>query len=200
MVVKTARLVFVLIAFGGLGCAGASLGGGTGGSGTGGSTGFGGDGPCNIYYGDGCKTGLGGSPGTGGITVDGGNGTVCVQLAEKYSATLSAAAACTPGAPDQCQAIVANVPAGCPTTLCNEQSYVNDAASVEAVRQSWVGEGCGPAIGCLLFRCDPPPAAVCVPVPSTGTSTSTGKTADVGICVPMGADGGLSGGAASDAG
>ena len=62
--------------------------------------------------GPGAATGscVAGAAADGGIGPDGGNGVICAQLAEKYSATLSTAAACTPGAPNQCQAIVANVP------------------------------------------------------------------------------------------
>jgi len=173
-----------VLALAGLACSGAPLGGGTGGRGAGGSTGFGGDSSQCTYY-DGCKSGLGGNVGTGGTIVDGGNRVICEQLAEKYSATVSAAAACTPGAPNQCQALVGNVPANCPDALCGNQSYVNDGSSVESVRDNWLSEGCGdPPRLCVSAACDPAPVpSVCVPVPSAGTST--GKSSSVGVCVPM---------------
>jgi hypothetical protein len=188
-----------VLALGGLACSGAPLGGGTGGRGAGGSTGFGGDGaPCTYY--DGCKGGLGGSGGSGGTIVDGGNSVICEQLAEKYAAVVSAAAACTPGAPNQCQALVGNVPTNCPDSLCGDQSYVNDGASVEAMRDSWLNEGCGgPPNLCIAIACDPAPTpSVCMPVPSAGTST--GKSSSVGICVPVSStDGGAPDAGATDA-
>ena len=188
-------LLAVVFALGGAGCAGAPLGGGTGGRGAGGSgfhglggnTGLGGDGPCNPYYGYGCKTGLGGSLGAGGIggAPDAGNGVICEQLAQKYSAVLSAAAACTPGAPGQCQVVVGNVPTNCPSSLCGQQSYVDDSysAELEEVRQSWLDEGCGGPPSTCITVCDPPPPSVCLPtIPGAVTGT----------CVPYGSDAGAS--------
>jgi hypothetical protein len=197
-VTPAALTIAAALALTGLGCSGAPLGGGTGGRGSGGSTGLGGDGaPCTEFYG--CQPGTGGVGGAGGSPIDGGNSALCDQLAAKYSAALSAASACTPGAPNQCQALVGNVPANCPESLCGAASYVNDGASVEAVRDSWLNEGCGgPPNLCIAIACDPVPS-VCVPVPSAGPST--GKSIGPGVCVPVSStDGGIRDAGASDAG
>jgi hypothetical protein len=156
-----------LLALTAVACSGAPLGGarGTGGSGDEGGTGCTPSGSC--------------VQGAGGIIPDAGNGSTCDQLAAKYAEVVRAAVGCIPGATDQCQALVGNVPSNCPDSECGNQSYVNDGASVEAVRQSWLAEGCGePPNECITSGCTSPPPSVCVLVGTTGTSlTGTCKPA-----------------------
>src|SRR3954470_7370858 len=146
-----------VVAFAAAGCNGAPLGGGTGGS-----KGTGGDGrPCNTY--PGCGTGSGGVNGSGGGA--GGNGALCDRLTAAYSSALTEALACTPGAPNQCQAVVATHPTACPGSSCGGQEYVNDGAMVEAVRGKWLA-ACEPEVHilCIALACDPPaPPSTCVP-------------------------------------
>jgi hypothetical protein len=191
--VKVARIAVPVLLT--LGCSGKPLDGG----GSGGSAGFGGA-PCTAA--NGCGGGgsggslgaAGGSPGTGGLSCQrtdscGGTsggpvdaGAVCEQLAERYQTVLAAARFCTPGAPNQCQSLVANVPSNCPGSVCSELMYVNDGASVEAARESWLGRSCAPNSLCIEKDCGTPPG-VCSPD---------------GICVFAGADGGT--GTATDGG
>src|SRR5580692_9463224 len=128
------------------GCSGAPRGGNNQGSG--------GGGPC-----PGSKSceqstvggATGGSSGTGGAV-----GGSCAELAAAYEAALTAALACTPGAPDQCQTLVAALPANCPD-LCGDQSFVNDGTLVETARENWLGAGCGgPPVACPAIACAPP--------------------------------------------
>jgi hypothetical protein len=164
------------VAFAAAGCSGAPLGGGSGGS-----TGAGGKvPPCTTYTG--CGTGAGGITGSGG-GAGGGDGALCAQSNAAYSSALTAALACTPGAPNQCQAIVATYPTVCPGSDCSNLQYVNDGTTVEAVRGEWLA-ACEPGvyIECIAIACDPPaPPISCVP-------TSPGAT--TGTCVPYGSDAG----------
>jgi hypothetical protein len=164
-----------VVAFAAAGCSGAPLGGGTGGS-----QGAGGDGaPCSTFTG--CGTGWGGTSGSGGTA--GGDGALCDQLSAAYSSALTAALSCTPGAPHQCQAVVATYPTACPGSSCGGQEYVNDGTTVEAVRGEWLA-ACEPDVHilCVAGACDPPaPPSTCVP-------TSPGAT--TGTCIPYGSDAG----------
>jgi hypothetical protein len=164
-----------VVAFAVAGCRGASLGGGTGGN-----NGAGGDGPpCTTYTG--CGTGAGGNNGSGGT--GGRDVALCAQSNAAYSSALTAAMACTPGAPNQCQAIVAAYPTVCPGSDCSNLQYVNDGTTVEAARQKWLAT-CEPEvrIECIATACDPPAApSTCVPT-SPGTATGT--------CIPYGSDAG----------
>jgi hypothetical protein len=165
--VKTTGAIVALLGISGLACAGAPLGGGNG---TGGSAP-----PCTTYTG--CGTGAGG---TGGV-----DPVLCGQIDSAYASALKAAYACTPGAPDQCQVVVATVPTECPDSACGQQAYVNDKISqIEPVRGQWLracdmsGIHSCPNTG----PCDPPlPPAVCVP---------DGPGATAGTCVPYGSDAG----------
>ena len=159
----------------GIACSGAPLGGrGTGGSG--------GDGaPCTVFTG--CGTGAGGDIATGGAAgSDAGDGVLCSQLTDAYSAAVTAALACTPGAPNQCQAQVGSVPTVCPGSGCGGQELVNDATGVEKVRGEWLA-ACEPGVHIeCIGSCDVlPPPSTCVP-------TSPGAT--TGTCVPFGSDAG----------
>jgi hypothetical protein len=164
-----------VVAFAAAGCSGAPLGGGTGGG-----KGAGGDAPpCTTY--EGCGTGAGGVDGSGGA--GGRDVALCSQSNAAYSSALTAALACTPGASNQCQAIVATYPTVCPGSDCSNLEYVNDGATVEAAREEWLAE-CEPGlrIECIAVACDPPaPPGACVP-------TSPGAT--TGTCVPYGSDAG----------
>ncbi len=164
-----------VVAFAAAGCSGAPLGGGTGGS-----KGSGGDAPPCTTYG-GCGTGAGGVNGSGGA--GGRDAALCAQSNADYASALTAALACTPGAPNQCQAIVASYPTVCPGSDCSNLQYVNDGTTVEAVRERWL-DACEPGvrIECVAIACNPPaPPATCVP---------TGPGATTGTCVSYGSDAG----------
>jgi hypothetical protein len=63
-------------------------------------------------------------------------GRTCTELESDYQQALSAASSCTPGAANQCQQPVSvSFCAGC-------NLYVNDAASVNAVRAQIFSQGC----------------------------------------------------------
>jgi hypothetical protein len=181
--VKTGGVIVALLAISGAACAGAPLGGGTGGGGAGGSGGSGGDVPTCIS--GGCQTSQGG---TGGIDT-----ALCGQIESTYAIAVTAAYACIPGAPDQCQVLAATVPTECPGSDCGQQTYVNDNSQTEALRGQWL-RTCDPGgIHSCPYTgpCDPlPPPAVCVP---------DGPGATTGTCVPYGgADAGV--GVAPDGG
>jgi hypothetical protein len=167
----------VVVAFAAAGCSGAPLGGGTGGG-----TGAGGKvAPCTTYTG--CGTGSGGINGSGGSGAGGDSGALCDQLNAAYASALTAALACTPGAPNQCQAVVGIYPTACPGADCSGLEYVNDGMTVEAAREDWLA-ACEPGIhsGCSAIACgSPPPPTTCLP-------TSPGAT--TGTCVPYGSDAG----------
>ncbi len=161
----------------GVACSGAPLGGG----GTGGS---GGDGsPCPDSTR--CGTGTGGDIATGGAGgADAGNTALCSQLTDAYSAAVTGALACTPGAPNQCQVLVGTAPSACPDLDCGAQEFVNDATDIEAARGRWLAT-CEPGLllECPYIACDPPLSpSVCIPTGSAGTTTGT--------CVPYGSDAG----------
>ena len=174
---STVRAISALagsVALAAVACSGAPLGGrGTGGTG-------GGSGPCPDSVP--CVTSFGGDIGTGGS--DAGSGALCSQLTEAYGAAVTAALTCTPGAPNQCQALVGIAPSACPG-VCGGQEFVNDATAVETLREKWLA-ACEPDvhIECVEITCTlPQPPSICVP---------TGAAAAVtGTCVPsVPADGG----------
>jgi hypothetical protein len=178
-----ARSMMAVVALAAAGCSGMPLGGGTGGN-----KGAGGDvSPCTTYTG--CGIGTGGSSG-GGDTgtgasggADAGDSGLCNQLDLDYNAAVAAALACTPGAPNQCQALVASIPTSCPDLACGSQSYVNDGTSVETERVYWLDMGCGgPPHSCPAIACSPSaPPATCV---------ADGPDATTGTCVPYASDAG----------
>jgi hypothetical protein len=181
----TAAVAALLIAV--AGCSGARLGGGIAGN-----HGSGGDSPpCTAVNCGGLTGGIAGNAATGGSGAGGFGGSAstdggqsCNQLAATYASALTAAFACTPGQPNQCQALVANVPANCPVFLCGQQSYVNDGTAIETARLYWLNAGCGdPPNECIGEDCAPPLGpSVCVP-------TSGPR---VGTCVPLSTvDGGV---------
>ena len=110
------------------------------------------------------RGGRAGASGAGGGNhkpLDGwGTPSLCAQLAMKYQTLLLAAAtACTPGAPNQCQVLVGNVPTNCPGSLCGQQSYVNDRLHRRAgARQSWLNAGAAARRStCIRSRATPGP-------------------------------------------
>jgi len=104
----------------------------------------------------------------------GDGGETCAQLAAEYRAALAVALACTPGAPDQCQALAATFPTVCPSLLpCEEREFVNDSTNVEMLRYRWVF-ACNQPHTCGVTLC-PDMGSVCVPTGPAGAST--------GICV-----------------
>jgi hypothetical protein len=168
----------VVAAFAAAGCSGAPLGGGTGGS-----KGAGGDQPpCTTYTG--CGTGAGGINGSGSGGGAARNVALCDQINNSYAASLTAALACTVGAPNQCQALVATSPTECPNLDCGAQEYVNESTTVEAVREKW------------LTACDSQPqhscpAIACAPLTAPSTCVPTGPGGTAGTCVPFGSDAGV---------
>ena len=180
---RSLRWVALALGLAGAACSSEQLAGGMHGSGGDGV------GPCpSCPVGTTGAGGTKGTGGTGGTTMDAGTG-LCDQIAAKYQTALAVASACTPGAADQCQYVVGNVPANCPTSACGDEIYVNETSLVESERENWLNAGCGgPPQLCIEIACNPPPAA-CVP-DSPGATTGT--------CVQFLA--GADGGAAPDAG
>jgi hypothetical protein len=138
-------------------------------------------------------SGTGGNPGSGGSLGTGGglesgtggvNPVTCAQIASDYTLELQAAVRCTPGAPNQCQTIVATSPTPCPNLACGTQQYVNDDTQLELQRGRWIS-ACtsGLVQSCPGGVCDPPPPVTCIP-------TSPGAT--TGMCRPYGSDAGAS--------
>jgi hypothetical protein len=84
-----------------------------------------------------------------GSPARGDGGRTCQQLLADYNAAVSAASACTPGAPNQCQAAVSvSICAGC-------NRYVTDATAVEAASAQFFGQKChqsGPT-ACTFTSC-----------------------------------------------
>jgi hypothetical protein len=159
--------VIAAAALAAIGCGAATLGGGTGGAG--------GDAPtCDLYNYLGCGTGAGGVNGTAGA----GGAALCNQIEASYAAAVTAALACTPGAANQCQVLVATSPTSCPGLACGSQQYVNDNSSIESVRGTWLNTCSGePRHSCPAVPCDPPaPRSTCVP---------DGPGAATGTCVPQ---------------
>ncbi|HLK90809.1 MAG TPA: hypothetical protein VKZ18_13000 [Polyangia bacterium] len=162
-----------------VGCGASPLVGGTGGS-----PGYGGA-PCTVE--NGCLRGSGGVSGTagagltgsGGINGAGGGSALCNELTAEYAQATTAALACTPGAPNQCQVLVEIQPSACPD--CG-QMFVNDGTNVQAVGAKWIA-ACGPvpAGSCPSYSCASPAPVTCVP-------TSPGAT--TGTCVKYGSDAG----------
>ncbi len=124
-------------------------------------------------------TGCGSGAHLGGTGQNGPNGPLCDQLQAQYTAAVSASLACTPGAPNQCQALVGIAASACPSTACDGRELVNDDTQVEAARQSWLG-ACGPSgfLGCPVSQCAPPAPRTCVPT-SPGAPTGTCMTVAV---------------------
>jgi hypothetical protein len=91
-------------------------------------------------------------------------GRTCAELEGDYQQALSAALACTPGAPNQCQqAIPVSFCAGC-------DRYVNDATSLNAISAQLSNQGCVRCEG--LELCIQAGPYACVP---TDAGTSSGQ-------------------------
>jgi hypothetical protein len=87
----------------------------------------------------------------------------CYQLANDYAAAVRASLACTPGAPNQCQAQV--TPSLFPCGDCQTMEAANDATAVNAIWQRWSAQCAVPA-DCAPVGCHPTPGqtGVCVRV------------------------------------
>jgi hypothetical protein len=120
-----------------------------------------------------------------------GGGNVCEQLNASYAAAVPAELVCTPGAPYQCQALVATSPTECTDDACGAQLYVNDNTTTEMIRGQWL-RTCDPngIHSCPVYTCDPPaPTAACVsdgPGATTGTCVPTSRGGGAGILVDGG--------------
>jgi hypothetical protein len=80
----------------------------------------------------------------------------CLDLERQYATAFTVAAACTPGAADQCrQPVTRTLTCGCP-------AFVNDASGLEPIRARWRASGCDACItNCTPFVCPPAPASTC---------------------------------------
>jgi len=131
--------------------------------------------------------GCSGTPLVGGTTGrDAGAdlaGASCDQLVAWHAVALTEALACTPGAPNQCQALAEVVPLACPSNACENYEYVNDTTQANAFLHSWY-QSCVPRDPCpngVLACVGTAPPATCVP---------TGPGASTGVCTPAPRDGG----------
>jgi hypothetical protein len=108
-------------------------------------------------------------------------GASCDQLVAWHAVALTEALVCTPGAPNQCQALAEVVPLACPTNACENYEYVNDVTRAKAFLGSWY-QSCVPSDPCseVLACIGTAPRATCVPT-SPGASTGT--------CTPSPSDG-----------
>jgi hypothetical protein len=95
-----------------------------------------------------------------------------------YLAAVSAAQACKPGAPNQCQVLLNSWPTGC-NMGCGATVAANDATAANAAWSNWANQ-CALYLGCTLSICEPPPGPVgtCVVVDGGGFATG-------GICVTV---------------
>ena len=92
----------------------------------------------------------------------------CQQLMSDYQAALPAARACTPGAPAQCQALVAD-------GLCIPCSqFVNDATTLNGLLARWNAQGCDGLMGCQNVACIMPGPFVCLANDGGSASGSCG--------------------------
>jgi hypothetical protein len=115
------------------------------------------------------------SPHDGGLGLAPDGGESCDQLAADYSGAVRAALACTPGAPNQCQARISPNLTPCDND-CATMEAANDATGATAAWQRWATRCVGLGV-CTLANCNPPSGQVGVCVPIDG-GIPTG-----GICV-----------------
>jgi len=100
-------------------------------------------------------------PNPSDVAPDGGES--CDQLAADYALALTAALACTPGAPNQCQATLSPGLTAC-NGDCDRYLAANDATAATAIWQKWAAQCLGPR-ACPNTDCYRPPLnAQCVPV------------------------------------
>jgi hypothetical protein len=101
-------------------------------------------------------------------------GESCDRLIAEYTAAVAAAKACTPGAANQCQVLVATGPEVCPNLACGSQEFVNEGTRVEAARGKWIA-ACVPMSmqhSCPNVPCgQPPPASICASSGAAGAGT-----------------------------
>jgi hypothetical protein len=93
-----------------------------------------------------------------GSPARGDGGKSCQQLASDYGAAVYAGSACTPGAPNQCQAAV-------PAFLCAGCNfYVNDGTQALAVEKQFFNQGCDKmdATSCFSESCPQAGPFTCV--------------------------------------
>ncbi|HXJ21900.1 MAG TPA: hypothetical protein VMT03_16870 [Polyangia bacterium] len=109
-------------------------------------------------------------PNPSNVVPDGGES--CDQLAADYTAAVSAALACTPGAPNQCQSTLSPAVSAC-NDDCNRYLGANDTTSVTAIWQTWAAQCLGPS-GCPGSTCTGGSVyAVCMPVDGGATGVCT---------------------------
>ena len=121
-------------------------------------------------------TGAGGSiaghngGGQGGHGTGPDAGETCAQLETDYSAALTAARKCTPGAADQCQQLV-DLSVSCPGC----KGYVNDATTLNTIATEWKNQDCKAGV-CPAIACIAPGTGVC-----QSTSGGPGETCQSGL-------------------
>jgi hypothetical protein len=92
----------------------------------------------------------------------------CQQLMSDYQAALPAARVCTPGAPAQCEALVAD-------GLCMPCSqFVNDATTLNGIIVQWNDQRCSSLLGCQNVVCIMPGPFVCLANDGGSASGSCG--------------------------
>jgi hypothetical protein len=107
-------------------------------------------------------------------------GESCDQLAADWTTAALAARACTPGAPNQCQQVVATGPGSrtrcdCPTSWY----YVNDKTVLDDPVKKWDLQ-CSPICAGQLCGYPNPPTGVCVPVDGGASGICMPQTPDAG--------------------
>jgi hypothetical protein len=105
-------------------------------------------------------------PNASGVAPPGGES--CDQLALDYAAAVTAALACTPGAPNQCQATISPLLTAC-NDPCVRYLGAGDVTTVTTIWAKWaaqcIGQSACPNSGCYA----PPPDVSCVPVDGGAT-------------------------------
>ena len=128
-------------------------------------------------------TGTGGTSGSdGGEGGAADAGETCDQLMADYALAVNAALACTPGAPNQCEAAIDPMPYPCMS--CGGTQAANDATGLSAMEQRWRAQ-CEPNVTCSsVTSCNPQP------VPGTCVAVNGGGLAGGGICLNRSRDAG----------
>jgi hypothetical protein len=111
-----------------------------------------------------------------GAAVGPDGGESCDQLAVDFAAAIDAAMACTPGAPNQCQAYFQGSLPNPIEAPCGYLPYVtlNDVTLVRAASERWWAQ-----CGWLCSGAIPPPP------PPLGNCAAVDGSATRGICIPQ---------------
>jgi hypothetical protein len=107
-------------------------------------------------------------PDSGGLPA--GETASCSVLETQYLNTVAGAQSCDPNGAGQCQQPVSAALSPCPTCM----TYVNDGATVNAIKSVWEQLGCNEAgaAACPPLTCAQPTGATCVASSAGGTCAS----------------------------